>query len=98
MEEGSQAYLKSHAAKKIPDAAFYKIVNNAIWQTYKSDFFYLIILAVFAEGLAAFNSFYIGSIIAFIKDKSLPTSVGLTRIAIFVVSNAVSIMARHNYI
>lgn len=97
LEDGTNAYLKKNGVGKIPEEQFVNVVIDAIWRTYRADFWYLTVLAVFAEGIAAFSSFYIGYIIAFIGDKSIPTSVGLTRIAIFVACNAVSIIVRHNY-
>lgn len=75
-----------------------KIVNSAIWYTWRSTFLRLIALTVTSECLTIFNAFFIGQIIKFVVDLDMPTSIGVQRVAIFVVTNAVSILVRHHYV
>ena len=70
----------------------------AIFETFKSQFFYCSFLAILAESLGVFQAFFISYMIEFIRTPSMPYYWGAIYVLIFFLANVGSVLLRNNYI
>jgi len=83
--------------EEIPDDDYYVIIRNAVLLTFYPSYVKYVCLATLTESIQAFNALFIGVIIKHILDKEADYRYGVIYVAIFILTNGVSISLRNVY-
>ena len=87
MDQEIQKQKKAYPDKKVD---YYKVLRNSCFWAFTSEIRFCVIHATISESCGVFYSFYIGSMIKFIKSDDSDISYGVQLVSIFFVSQVIA--------